>query len=130
MVVKQMADKKLELYLKFRQELDKVCVPDILQMFDTKEITFEGETVGILCASPDYIDCIYILPEYRRKGLAKKAVLEHYLEHRAYDMRLHIIHKNRVAKRFWHSIFDLENVGGNELDGLYRIKGVKKSGKQ
>ena len=115
-----------DMYLSFRQELDRICVPEILKIVDTTKIMHEGNVVGILCANPDYIDCIYILPEYRRRGLARKAVLN-FWENNPYkhDVRLHIIRKNKPALRFWKGIFELELLEGNESDDLYRILKVK-----
>ena len=115
----------IELYKMFRRELDDICIPEIVKMNQPQLIEDNGELCGLLCASPDYIDCIYILPKYRRKGLAKKAVLEHYEKYKNYDMRLHIIHKNEPALKFWTGIFNLELIGENEIDGMYRIEGVK-----
>lgn len=117
----------IDLYLNFRQELDKICVPEIIKhCADTRKIKYEGKTVGILCGNYDYIDCVYVLPEYRRKGLAKKAVLEYYNDYKNYDLRLHIIHSNRAAQKFWNSLFELEIINRDEIDGLYRIKAVIK----
>ena len=114
------------LYLAFRQELDKICVPEIIKnRYETRKIKYEGKTVGILCGECDYIDCIYVVPEYRRKGLARDAALEYYKDYEQYDIRLHIINSNRIAKKFWHSLFELELITKDVIDGLYRIKGVK-----
>lgn len=115
----------IELYLKFRQELDKICAPEILKINQPKLIEENGKVTGLFCASPDYIDCIYILPEHRRKGIAKKTVLKHWGENKNYDMRLHIIKKNKPALDFWNSIFKLELIGENEIDYLYRIMEVR-----
>lgn len=116
---------EIELYLKFRRELDRICVPEILKINNPRLIKEDDEVVGLMCASPDYIDCIYILPEHRRKGIAKNVLLEHWEKNKNYDMRLRIINNNRPALRFWKSIFELESLGGNEIDTLYRITGVK-----
>ena len=118
--------KMIELYLQFRRELDKICVPEILKLNQPRLIKENGEVVGLICASPDYIDCIYILPEHRRKGIAKKTLLAHWEDNKNYDMRLHIINNNGPALKFWKSIFKLENIGGNEIDTLYRIRDVSR----
>lgn len=118
-------EKMIELYLQFRRELDKICVPEILKSNQPKLIEENNEVVGLICASLDYIDCIYILPEHRRKGIAKKTVLKHWEENKNDDMRLHIINNNKPALEFWKSIFKLEYIGANEIDTLYRIGGVK-----
>ena len=115
----------IELYKMFRREIDEICIPEIVKFNQPQLIEDNGELYGLLCASPDYIDCIYIFPKYRRKGVARKAVIKHWEQHKNYDMRLHIIHKNEPALKFWNSIFKLELIGENEVDGLYRIKGVK-----
>ena len=115
----------IELYLQFRRELDKICVPEILKLNQPKLIKKDNEVVGLLCASPDYIDCIYILPEHRRKGIAKETLVEHWNENKNYDMRLHIINNNEPALKFWNSIFKIVNLGENEIDTLYRIVGVR-----
>ena len=113
-----------ELYLKFRQELDKICVPEILKINKPKLINENGKVAGLICAGPDYIDCIYILPEYRRKGIGKKTILKHWERYKNYDMRLHIINNNEPALKFWNDIFELKNLGSNETDTLYIIEGV------
>lgn len=118
-------EKIIGLYKMFRRELDEICIPEIVKINSPKLIKENGEVAGLLCASPDYIDCIYILPEFRRKGIAKKAVLEHYEKYKDYDIRLHIIHKNKPALKFWAGIFKLELIGENDIDGMYRIEGVK-----
>lgn len=120
---------KETMYRAFRNELDKICVPDILKCEKTRYIICDGQKVGILCTrderGDDYIDCVYILPEYRQKGLAKEAVLDWWKTHKGKNVRLHIINKNKVAYKFWTSLFDLEEIEWNFVDALYRIKGVK-----
>ncbi len=119
--------KAIELYHSFRQELDRIWIPDIIARETVQEITYEGQVVGIICGAPDYIDCIYILPEYRRKGLAKEAALSWYEENKQYEIRLHIINKNEGAKAFWNGVFQLREIGDNEVDTLYEIEGVREN---
>ena len=119
-----MRDNFIELYTDFRKELDKMAIPLIFDVFKSvRPIIADGKTVGIICGSTDYIDCVYILPEYRRKGLAKKAVLDFTKGNLHYGIRLHIINNNEVAKTFWHSLFKLKEIGSNEVDTLYEIVG-------
>lgn len=116
---------EINLYLEFRKELDKICAPEILKLSQPKLIKENGEVVGLFCASADYIDCIYILPEHRRKGIARKTVIKHWKENKNYEIRLYIIRKNEPALKFWNNIFELELVGENDIDYLYRIVGCK-----
>ena len=112
----------IALYTDFRKELDKMAIPLIFdELKIVKPIIADGKTVGIIGGFIDYIDCVYIMPEYRRKGLAKKAVLDFVKGNLHYGIRLHIIKNNETAKKFWNSIFELKEIGGNEVDTLYEI---------
>ena len=53
--------KIIEMYKKFRQELDGICIPIILDDENVREIKADGKTVGMICGTDDYIDCIYIM---------------------------------------------------------------------
>ena len=128
----------LDLYLKFRQEIDKICVPELLKCVEELPITvttgkrggkLHTRQIGLMCVAHeerwDYIDSLYIIPKERRKGIGKGAVKAWY-EKQGREARLHIIHKNEAAQKFWRSIFDLELIEENYIDGLYRIRGLKK----
>lgn len=117
----------LDMYFQFRQELDKMCVPLILANVWTNHIWHKGKIVGMLCATETYIDCLYVLPEYRNKGLAKKVVLEWYEKQKnnPFPIRLHIINNNTIAQKFWHSLFELKPIESNRVDTLYEIVKVK-----
>ena len=121
----------LSMYLDFRNELDKICVPEILKVVNTLPIWYDEKQVGMLCYVENaegftYIDCLYVVPEYRRKGLARHTVNEFLDKHKGREIRLHIINKNRIAYNFWTSFFELEEIEGNFVDTLYKIKGVRK----
>lgn len=120
----------VDMYLKFRAEIDKICVPELLKCFETIPIAEAGEQIGLLCVARmewwHYIDCLYLMPEYRRKGKGKRAVLNFYENNREKEIRLHIIHENKAAQQFWRSIFDLEEIESNDVDALYRIRGLRK----
>ena len=121
---------KIKFYTEFRKELDTICIPEILKCVDAIKISSEtGETVGMICVVDMngwlYIDCIYILPGYRRMGYAKAAVLDFYRQNKHREIRLHIIRKNTGARKFWNNIFDLECMERNAIDCLYMIKGLK-----
>ncbi len=114
------------MYLMFRRELDEMWIPEDIQRMDVRRIKFDGKTVGMMCVRivgyGAYIDCIYVLPKFRRRGLARKAVLEWYADNDWRDeIRLHIINNNDAAMWFWKSIFQLEMIERNDIDTLYRI---------
>ena len=116
----------IELYLKFREELDKMCVPKIVSELQHVEyIVVDGKTVGMVGGDSGYIDVVYVLPEYRRRGLATQAVLEWYERYHTPHTSLHIINNNYPAKRFWNSLFELHEINDNGIDTLYRILSVK-----
>jgi ribosomal protein S18 acetylase RimI-like enzyme len=117
----------VNLYTDFRKELDKMAIPLIYdEMRIIKPIIADGKTVGIICGAVDYIDCVYVMPEYRRKGLAKKAVKDYVKGILHYGIRLHIIDNNETALKFWNSIFELKEIGSNGVDTLYEIARMKK----
>lgn len=115
------------LYLECRKELDKICVPEIIKCCEIIPIGKDAE-MGIMCVAHqewwEYIDCLYIRPEYRRQGIAKKTVLEWYKKQEN-PVRLHIINNNKPALEFWNSIFELLEMESNDIDTLYCIKKVK-----
>ena len=112
----------IRLYKAFRQELDDMCVPLIIDDLKIKEPIFaDGKFVGMIAGGVDYIDCVYVEPEYRRQGLAKKAVLKYCEGNYHYGIRLHIINNNLPALSFWSKIFKLEKIGENPVDSLYQI---------
>lgn len=118
---------RVQLYSSFRKELDEICIPLIFQeeKIEVTDIIYKNKNVGIFCVYPRYIDCIYVLPEYRGKGLASKTVKEWAKNKNVIGTQLHIINNNEVAKQFWGSLFELEEIIGSSVDTLYEITGVK-----
>lgn len=118
-----------DLYNEFRVEIEKICTPEILKQVTTIKLIKDDEDVGILCFIRQdewiYIDALYVIPECRHQGIGKNAILNWYDEHKDEEIRLHIVHKNEVAQKFWKSIFELEEIESNFLDALYRIKSLK-----
>lgn len=112
------------LYLKFRQEIEAIMAKDILDLSTVEEIKSDGKVVGFLLLQNRYIDGLYVLPEYRRQGLGRKAVLG-YIRKNGMPETLHIIKKNKVAMAFWSSIFNLRVIESNPIDWLYHIDGLK-----
>lgn len=122
-----MADNRdlyIEYYKAFRKELDEMCVPSTVDWLTVNPIMADGKIVGfmgIIEGFPDYIDSIYVLPEYRRKGLAKKAVEDFIGEDNPRGVQLVIINNNEPAKKFWNSLFELREVQSNPVDTCYEI---------
>lgn len=88
-------------------------------------IKADGKIVGMVGGLTDYIDCVYVKPEYRRRGLARQAVLKFVEGNLDYGIRLHIINNNNVAYDFWSKIFELKKIGTNAVDTLYEIVKIK-----
>lgn len=116
----------IDLYKAFRKELDEMCIPLIIdELRRIEPIKADGKIVGMVGGFTDYIDCVYVKPEYRRKGLAKQAVLKFVEGNLNYGIRLHIINDNDIAYDFWSKIFELKEIGCNEVDTLYEIVKIK-----
>ena len=113
----------LEMYHAFRYEIDEYAFP--LLPGEIREITFNGETIGFLEIDSDgYIGGLWVHPDYRRIGLARKAVLD-YVNECGLPWRLHTVNTNKPAKKFWHSVFELQKVDQNEVDTLWEVIGCK-----
>jgi ribosomal protein S18 acetylase RimI-like enzyme len=89
-----------------------------------KRIEVRKQLVGYLMVIDGYIDGLFVSPGYRRQGLGKKAVME-YIQEYGLPERLHIVNTNKVAKKFWHSIFKMRMLEKNEIDTLWEIEGLK-----
>ena len=120
-------ERHIKYYKKFREELDNIVIPQILRTLAVRDIYYKNKPVGFLCVTEQgYIDALYIEKEYRRKGLARKAVLDYYNEVSAdKDVTLVIINNNFSALEFWTSIFYLECLKVTDLEKLFRIVSVK-----
>lgn len=121
----------LEMYLAFRKTIDDYCFPLIkewatkqkgfITLYDNNDNERVGHNpVGFLIVIDGYVDGIYVMPEHRRKGIAKKAVMD-YLKSGGVITRLHIIRTNTPALNFWKSIFVLEPENDCPVDVLYRV---------
>lgn len=122
---------QIEMYSQFRKELDRMYIPMLLKDDRTHiyNLNYDGKTVGLLCVCEhmfyNYIDCIYIEPEYRREGIARNAVLRWYRKNCENPIRLHILNNNKAAKAFWNELFVLEKLDRNSVNTLYRIVRLK-----
>lgn len=113
-----------EMYKKFRAEIDEMAIPLLLDTLKVIRITDGEAEIGLLCMENDYIDCLYILPEYRRQGRGKRAIGE-YIKKYGMPKTLHIVNSNTTALAFWDSIFKLVPIEVTPTDTFYRILGIK-----
>ena len=123
-----MENRNLQLYKQFRNEIDTLSFPLMRNMAgkdNYREIKYDGRVVGFLIVIRGYVNGIYVEPEYRNKGLARQAVLD-YLNEGGFIATLHIINTNTTAKKFWNSIFILEEIDTSPVDTLYRVLGMTK----
>lgn len=119
-----------EMYIAFRKTMDDYCFPLIkewstkqegfITLYDENDDKSKRNPVGFLIVIDGYVDGIYVKPDYRRKGIAKKAVMD-YLKRGGVITRLHIIRTNTLALNFWKSIFILEPENDCPVDVLYRV---------
>lgn len=114
-----------EMYVKFRTEIDSMYAPKIMELCEVVRIEDEeNKTIGMMCINDKYIDCLYILPNHRRKGYGKRAVIK-YIKEKGMLNDLHILNTNIPALNFWNSIFDLKAESINDIDTYYKIAGMK-----
>jgi GNAT superfamily N-acetyltransferase len=121
-------DWQMELYKRFRKTIDEFVFPLILESDRDEYIPIEcdGKQVGFLLVMDErYVDGIYVEPAYRRRGLARKAVLDYVNSGKNIDS-LHIVHGNETARKFWESMFYMEVDDFGPIDTLYRVKGLWK----
>lgn len=122
------SNNELDMYLDFRKEIDVLAFPLIKKNFDYIKIYHLGKQVGFLIVCDGYVESLYVKPEFRRLGLAKKAVLN-YINQGKPITRLHILDSNKVAHKFWSSIFDLYSLDFSSVDTLYSVM-LKQEGKE
>ena len=114
-----------EMYAKFRAEIEAMYAPLVLKECDEViKIKYDNQEVGLLCVKDKYIQGLYILPEHRRKGYGKKAILD-YIKQYGMLKDLTILNTNYKALAFWNDLFELEVIKANSIDTYYKIKGVK-----
>lgn len=129
-LLKSMFDDRLEqeMYLAFRETIDRLCFPDLrkwsVESDGYRLIVCDGKPVGFLMVLDKYVNGIYVMPEYRRKGLARKTVIR-FLEEGGEIETLHVIHGNTVGLSFWKSLFKLKKIDSCPTDTLYRVVGIR-----
>ena len=118
----------LELYHAFRYDIDELCGGKIIELARAdggfREIRSGNELVGFLIAINGYIEGLYIKPEYRRQGFGRKAVLS-FIRQGGRVEHLHIVNDNKIARKFWFSIFELRKIESTPIDTFYEIVRVK-----
>lgn len=113
-----------EMYVKFRTEIETMYAPHIINECQTVRISNDEKEIGILMVKDGYIIGLYILPEHRRKGYGRKAVID-YIKKYGMLKDLTILNSNLTAKAFWESIFELEPIKINSIDTYFGIKALK-----
>lgn len=115
----------LEAYLAFRKEIDTMFYSEFKKWTNilTKKDK-EGQTYALLIVEDGYIDCLWVSPEYRGKGIGYELVME-YIEEYEMPKTLRILNNNPNAQRFWNEIFDIREISSNPYDTLYLIIGIK-----
>lgn len=127
-----MDDCLAQMWHDFRYTIDELVFPKTKKWAERdgvfKVIEADGKAVGFLAVIGGYIEGIYVHPDYRRRGLARKAVLD-YIDAGGEIGSLHIVKGNKPAEKFWRSIFILEKdelAPTNPVDTFYIVKGVKR----
>ncbi len=114
-----------EMYAKFRSEIEEMYAPLVLKECDEViKLNYDNQEVGLLCVKDKYIQGLYILPEHRRKGYGRKAILD-YIKKYGMLKDLTILNTNDKAKAFWNNLFELEVIKDNSIDTYYKIKALK-----
>lgn len=110
-------------YHDLRNTLDELAFPLIMRSPTDKAYPFvvDGELAGFMILQPgdEYCNAIYVAPKFRRKGIARKGVLDYFRSGKAIRY-LHIVNNNKPAKAFWSSIFKLVPERDDNVDTLYK----------
>ncbi len=114
----------IDFYVQFRLEIERMYAPYVLNECETIRIEDEKTEIGILLIKDKYVVGLYILPEYRRKGYGRKAILD-YVSKYGMLKDLTILNSNETAKSFWNDLFELEVIKENSIDTYYSIKSLK-----
>lgn len=127
----QIRTNDLEMYIAFRNELDSMEFPRMVGETQIAYITIEcdGFDVGFLLVNKGYVIGIYIKPEYRRRGLARNAVLE-FIKNGGIINRLEILDCNTIAHNFWGSLFNLKAERYSATSTIFRASLKQNGGKQ
>ena len=115
-----------EMCPEFREAIVQSCFPDLRKGSVVPDgyrlIMWDGTLVGFLMVIDKYVNGIYVMPEYRRKGLARKAVMQFIADGGEIET-LRIVRGDRTAHAFWKSLFNLKKIDSCPTDILYRVVG-------
>lgn len=115
---------ELEMFLQFRKEIDTMAFPMLKEYGDFIPIMDDNQKVGFLLVVDGYVEGIWVQPEHRRKGLAKKVVLD-YINNGGEINILDVVKTNVAADLFWNSVLDMEQIHTTFCDKRYKVLGVK-----
>ena len=116
----------LKYYLDYKRDLDNMEFPLLRKRAGDGfvEIKDGNIIVGFLMVIDSFVYAIYVRPESRRKGLAKKAVRD-YVNGGGNIVRLSIIPTNIEGQKFWDSVFYMTVISYNESTVTYQVDGLK-----
>lgn len=111
-----------EMYVDFRKTIANLVYPSLVRFAGNgwRQIRCDGKQVGFLCVTDGYVEGIYVEPTYRRRGLARKAVMDYLADGWKID-RLHIVGANKGALAFWESMFVLLAIQSDDVETLYLV---------
>lgn len=122
-----------ELYFAFRHEIDQNVFPlavkeshkenSTMRLLKTKQKDGSIVTAGFLFVRCGYVDSIYVIPKYRRQGIATKAIRD-FLNEGGTIKALTIVKGNIEAITFWNSVFKLSFINGDDVESNFSVIGI------
>ena len=84
----------------------------------------QGETEGFVAFSNGYLDCLYLMPEVRNKGLGK-VLLQRAKESNPRGLGLWVLEKNQDARRFYAREGFVETARGDGSDNEENLPDIR-----
>ena len=124
-----------QLYNEYKDGIKMKQSSDVLKwaegMGGLRLIECEDQIVGFLAVIRGCAEALYVRPEFRRRGLAKKAV-QAYLEENGNRSdainSIHLMHTGsaaREAMRFWNELFKTERVESTLVDAYFDVLEIR-----
>ena len=113
----------LDAYLAFRKEIDTMFYSEYKKWHGTNILTYkdcDGNNKAILIVELNYINGLWVAPEYRRQHIGHNIVID-FMKNYYYPTTLHILNNNPRAYKFWNSLFELEELEVSPFEALYAI---------